>query len=383
MGSVCRASPLPDDYWRRPLAPQGEAPATWSPAERALAPAACGTCHVGVFADWQSSVHAKAFSPGLVGQLLTYSAAETQICLDCHAPLAEQAAAFERARAKGQAHWPQAQGLAAAGNGCGGCHVRERRRFGPPQRETGKEGPEFVNGAHGGVIRTKDFEQSDFCASCHQFPQDQAINGKPLENTVEEWRHSPHAAAGRTCQSCHMPDRRHLWRGIHDPAMVASGVRPDFLANAQGARFTLTNTGVGHAFPTYVTPKVIMHAVLLDGTGRPVADSARSHVIERRVVYENDEWREIADTRLLPGESASVEMRWGDAQLARVWLEVRPDEYYHVAVYAGLLDTLPAGEARHLIAEADARAQASPYVLFETVLKRNTAASEAPPLTAR
>ena len=109
-----------------------------------------------------------------------------------------------------------------------------------------------------------------------------------------------------------------------------------------------------------------------------MADSARSHVIERRVVYENDEWREISDTRLLPGESASVEMSWGDAQLARVWLEVRPDEYYHVAVYAGLLDTLPAGEARHLIAEADARAQASPYVLFETVLKRNTAASEAP-----
>ena len=320
MGGVGRASSLPDDYWHRSLALQGKAPAAWGAPERSLAPEACGSCHAGVFADWQTSLHAKALSPGLVGQLLTYSATDTQVCLNCHAPLAEQAAAFERARAKGQAHWPQAQGLAAAGNGCAGCHVREHRRFGPPHRETGKDGLDSVNGAHGGVMRTKDFERSDFCAGCHQFPQSQAINGKPLENTVEEWRQSSHAAAGRTCQSCHMPDRRHLWRGIHDPAMVASGVKPDFLANAREARFTLTNTGVGHAFPTYVTPKVIMHAVLLDGTGRPVADSARSHVIERQVVYENEAWREISDTRLLPGESASVAIPWDDARLARVWL---------------------------------------------------------------
>ncbi len=71
-------------------------------------------------------------------------------------------------------------------------------------------------------MRTADFWKSDFCAVCHQFSPDQAINGKLLENTVEGWRQSPQAAAGQTCQSCHMPSRRHLWRGIHDPDMVAA-----------------------------------------------------------------------------------------------------------------------------------------------------------------
>ena len=42
------------------------------------------------------------------------------------------------------------------------------------------------------------------------------LNGKPLENTYEEWRKSPAARRGLQCQNCHMPDRRHLWRGIHD-----------------------------------------------------------------------------------------------------------------------------------------------------------------------
>ena len=31
---------------------------------------------------------------------------------------------------------------------------------------------------------------------------------------------SRHAREGRACQACHMPERRHLWRGIHDPEMV-------------------------------------------------------------------------------------------------------------------------------------------------------------------
>ncbi|MES9944225.1 MAG: hypothetical protein ABW080_04625 [Candidatus Thiodiazotropha sp.] len=29
---------------------------------------------------------------------------------------------------------------------------------------------------------------------------------------------------GQTCQSCHMPDRAHLFHGIHDPDMVRLGL---------------------------------------------------------------------------------------------------------------------------------------------------------------
>jgi hypothetical protein len=355
------------DYWARPLAPQGKAPAAWSDLEAALDPQSCGACHPDKLAEWSGSLHAKAFSPGLVGQLLTFSPQETQDCLDCHAPLAEQAMAFEAARQAGKAHLPQVQGLAAAGNSCGGCHLRGHQRFGPPARG----GKAAAKAPHGGFTASRDFQQSDFCAACHQFAADQAINGKPLENTVAEWRASPQGGSGQTCQSCHMPDRQHLWRGIHDPATTAAGLDHIVTAGRDKVRFTVTSARVGHAFPTYVTPKVVLHAVLLDGAGRPRAGSEVTHVIQRRVAFDGTDWTELSDTRLLPGQSATLEIVWQDARRARVWLEVQPDDFYHSVTYAQLRRDLPAGgAAARLIAEADARAQASAYTLFATEIER-------------
>ncbi len=200
---------------------------------------------------------------------------------------------------------------------------------------------------------------------------DQAINGKPLENTLVEWRASPAAAKGQSCQSCHMPDRRHLWRGIHDPNMVKSGLKPAFAAEPGQARFRLTSTKIGHAFPTYVTPKVIMRGVALDESGRPIPGSERQHVIQRRVEYIGGVWVERSDTRLLPGQSATLDLRWPKSGRVRLWLEVHPDDFYHNNVYNGLLHDLPKGSvSANLIAEADRRAQASRFRLFETELRR-------------
>ncbi|TAN76305.1 MAG: hypothetical protein EPN20_02100 [Magnetospirillum sp.] len=368
-----------DDYWSRPLKAQGKAPAGWSELETSLAPQSCGACHPDKLAEWSGSLHAKALSPGLVGQLLTLSAEDTQDCLNCHAPLAEQAAAFEAARKKGKAHLPQAQGLAAAGNSCGGCHLRGHQRFGPPQRGTGALGPITGDLPHGGFTGSTHFQSPEFCGACHQFPADQAINGKPLENTVAEWRASPQAAQGQTCQSCHMPDRKHLWRGIHDPATTAAGLTPKVSADGAKARFEVTSTGVGHAFPTYVTPKVVLHAVLLDGAGKPRPGSEVTTVIERRVEFDGTDWRELSDTRLLPGQSAAVEIAWKDARRARVWLEVRPDEFYHAVTYAQLRRDLPkGGAAARLIAEADSRTRDTIYSLFVTEIERPNPSGDRP-----
>lgn len=369
--AVARAQSLPSRYWHQPLAPQGEAPHDWPPVERSLKPEDCGTCHADKLEEWRSSLHSRAFSAGLVGQLLTFNAADSAACMQCHAPLAEQVQAFETARRKGTAYRPQAQGLAAAGNSCGGCHLRDFNRFGPPERDTGAVGQSDSSGPHGGAFRTADFEKSEFCAVCHQFPEDQAVNGKPLENTVVEWRVSPAAAEGKTCQSCHMPDRRHLWRGIHDPAMVKAGLTGDFAAEPGRATFRLTNSSVGHAFPTYVTPRVMMKGVGLDGSGRPIPGTERQYVIQRQVEVVGAEWVERSDTRLTPGQSAVLKMPWPTSGRVRLWLEVDPDDFYHRSVYGDLLRDLPEGSlAARLIAEADARAQASPYRLFETELRR-------------
>ncbi len=97
-GGFGLAQVLPTDHWRQPLAPQGEAPREWTPLDRSLKPEDCGVCHAEELAQWRTSLHAKAFSPGLVGQLLSYDAEDTAACMQCHAPAAEQRQAFEAAR---------------------------------------------------------------------------------------------------------------------------------------------------------------------------------------------------------------------------------------------------------------------------------------------
>lgn len=360
-----------DSYWRSPLAAQGEPPAQWSPTEGSLAPTDCGQCHREVFSQWQGSQHARAFSAGLVAQLLDMDATSGAECLQCHAPLAEQRQAFETARAGGLAHRAEARGLAAAGNSCGGCHLRGHRHFGPPQRGTGAIGPSTLPAPHGGVIRSANFEQAEFCSSCHQFTDDTAVNGKPLQNTYVEWRASPQAAQGMVCQTCHMPDRAHIWRGIHDPGMVAGGLTPRITADADKVRFELTNSGVGHAFPTYTVPTVTMNAVALGPDGAQLPDTARAHVIARRMHYDGNEWHEVTDTRLLPGQSAVVELPWNGSDRIRVWLEVVPDDYYAMQVFPELIRTLPPqSEAHDLAVQAGAAAGASRFRLYQTELHR-------------
>lgn len=362
---------VPSDYWTLPVPPQGDADPAWSDLERALAPEACATCHEERHAEWRTSLHAAAFSPGLVGQLVSMNPDGAGSCMKCHAPLSEQRADFTAALTAGTGHLPARQGLATRGVVCAACHVRGHRRFGPPQRGTGAIGRSDPDAPHGGVYRAAWFETSEFCAACHQFPQAFAVNGKPLQNTVAEWRASPFAAEGVTCQGCHMPGRRHLWRGIHDPEMVASGLTARFTATADEARFSLTNSGVGHAFPTYVTPQVEMRAVLIDARGQAVPGSAVQHVIQREVAVAGGKWVERRDSRLLPGETTILELPWQGYAGARMWLEVRPDHYYDTKVYNTLLAGLaPGTPAAELIARADGAAQVSTYRLFVTDVER-------------
>ena len=81
-----------------------------------------------------------------------------------------------------------------------------------------------------------------------------------------------------------MPDRRHLWRGIHDRDMVRSGLaitlRADKARYRPGdllhATLVIATPGVGHAFPTYVTPQVRVRAELVDADDQPWREASRS-----------------------------------------------------------------------------------------------------------
>lgn len=134
-----------------------------------------------------------------------------------------------------------------------------------------------------------------------------------------------------------MPDRRHLWRGIHDPAMVKSGVeisvttrQPRYRPGEEvAATIVVKNVGVGHYFPTYVTPRVVVRAGLVDSKGAFVPGSVQEFAIAREVAP--DLSREISDTRIPPGGRASFpyRRRLETRGLAlRVTVTVYPDHFY-------------------------------------------------------
>jgi cytochrome c554/c'-like protein len=361
-------------HWRVPIPPQGPAPTRFSKLEASLEPEACGTCHPAQLADWATSIHAAAMGPGVAGQLTEMLATDpgsAVACYACHAPLAEQAAHLLTTEGL-QANPAFDAGLRARGVPCAGCHVRAHERFGPPRRDgTLASAAARETLPHDGVTRTPAFLRSEFCRSCHQFtPDGLALNGKLVQDTYSEWRASRFATAGVQCQGCHMPDRRHLWRGIHDRGMVEAGLTitvtgPERVESSSDVSVTLRveNTGVGHAFPTYVTPAVVLRAELLDREGKAVPGSRQEKVIAREVTL--DLSRELSDTRLRPGEAAElVYRRKAEPSAARVKLSVVvfPDAFY-TALFEALLDQ-GAGRGEAQIREALALTRRSPFTVF-------------------
>lgn len=339
-------------YWRAPLPTQGPAPKTYSPLEASLAPQACGTCHRQQYVDWRSSLMSRSIGPGLLWQFRSLPADQAMPCLRCHAPLAEQR--LGAAQAFG---WPQSGAslpgadpqLFHAGVTCAACHLRRQRRFGPPP-EPRTPPVEAAGLAHGGFIPSPAFEDSRFCATCHQSPPDaRALAGLPFENTYAEWRASRFAREGIHCQSCHMPDREHLWRGIHDPAMVRSGLRIALQvtrvdATTVEARAIIRNVAVGHDFPTYVVPAVQVR-MYASGPATQPREVARQ-TIGRCVNLHLD--HQFFDTRI-PPEGARVlqarfDLRAYPASQVRLHIEVSPGAHYarlyrhelaHAQRYAG------------------------------------------------
>lgn len=364
------------EHWRRPIPPQGQAPARFSPIERSLAPATCGTCHPVQYQDWQSSIHAKTMGPGIAGQLaemITSDPASARSCFTCHAPLSEQTPLIRGAG--GLVPNPDLDAdLQSQGVVCASCHVRGHQRFGPPRRDGSTASRAPRQGLpHNGLTRTTAFLRAEFCASCHQFAANGlALNGKLLENTFEEWRASPAARRGQQCQDCHMPDRRHIWRGIHDPEMVKSGVqiklvtgRPRYRPGDDlSARLTITNTGVGHDFPTYVTPRVLVRAELVDAAGEPVPGSLEERAIGREVPL--DLSREIADTRIPAGArfTLAYARRLDRPGIRlRVSVTVFPD-YFYTGFFESLLES-GAGSGEAQIREALQATRRSAFVIYE------------------
>jgi hypothetical protein len=380
---VSRGEPIPG-YWTLPVPPQGAAASGLSPREASLKPDACGSCHPVQLAGWQASLHARAMSPGLRGQLvdlLETDPASALDCLTCHAPLEEQRPLVARADGEFEPNPRFRESLLSDGITCAACHVREHRRFGPPALPDNPN-TRYPPGTpdHGGVTRSPAFGRAEFCAACHQFDQSAAVNGKPLQNTYVEWRASEWGQRGVACQVCHMPGRQHLWKGIHDRDMVRQALVAELSLDAPGtarepvrARLRVTNQGAGHHLPTYVTPTIVLRVIQLDRAGRPLAGTAREARLRRDVAFEGGAWVERSDTRLPAGattELAYEVSRHPKARALRAAIDVLPDDFYVRDVYPGLLAAGAASEeARPLIRQALEEGRASRFTAWETTAR--------------
>ncbi|MEM9187203.1 MAG: multiheme c-type cytochrome, partial [Planctomycetota bacterium] len=172
----------------------------------------CKACHPKQYREWSRSMHAYAqHSP--MFEAFNFTLLERTggtlgaFCSRCHTPigtaLGEDGLASNVHRSR----------LSMEGVTCVACHRQSRafhksnaRQFIEPgaSLETCMFGPfeNAVSVPQGHKSAASPFmKQSAFCGSCHDVT---GPDGVRLEEAFSEWRHSPAAKQGVTCQACHM-----------------------------------------------------------------------------------------------------------------------------------------------------------------------------------
>jgi hypothetical protein len=246
---------------------------------------ACRSCHADIYRFWSESLHARAATNS------TFALAHREyrqnpwlrngggpdLCLRCHLPVASRA----------DAESPE------EGIGCDYCHSISEVRVGKGQPVFAvtpgdtKFGPvtDAQSPAHR-VAYKPFFRESEVCAGCHELI---SPGGAPILSTYSEWQKSPARAAGKHCQSCHMPDvlgnladarvrRRndatinsHRTPGGHSPELLRKAVSVEIRnlrrdGDTVSFDVDIANTGAGHDLPTGVpTRAIVLEAEVVDG----------------------------------------------------------------------------------------------------------------------
>ncbi|HUH05323.1 MAG TPA: c-type cytochrome [Kofleriaceae bacterium] len=367
--------------WGTTIAAQGPPPAGLAPAQTSPSAMQCARCHMKQVREWRGSLHAEAASPGLIAQLIQNEQkfAWVESCQRCHAPLAEQQPYVRAAHGGG----PESErdyaenplfdpGLRHEGINCASCHVRSWHRFGPPLAAESK----LLSLATYPRTESAFYQRSDFCMGCHQLQPRGALAGKPLLNTYREWLEGPYMARGVQCQHCHMPNREHTFKGVHDPDTFRQGIAVEAITGrsvrtgAVSVRARITNAGAGHYLPTTPTPAAWISIELVDGNGKPIKGARSEQRIGRLLKSGAGGWKELEDTRIPPGESLELAGAWKDGRVAnathaRVVVRVHPDDYYEGLYESRLRQKKLAAEVRAMFETALKKARASHYVAYD------------------
>jgi hypothetical protein len=165
-----------------------------------------------VVKEWQGSHHAYAMvDPVFRGLVAVRQAGDggesVMFCVQCHSAVATRGG-----EVRPGFDFTALSPVAREGVTCEACHrvtqVARTSNSGhilDPKAPIGGPFDDAVENPFHTSRGSEMFESPEFCAGCHNVVE---VNGLPLERPYDEWLESPAAAAGKTCQDCHMPERR-------------------------------------------------------------------------------------------------------------------------------------------------------------------------------
>jgi len=370
----------------------------------------CEKCHPDQAKHWRHSLHALAhFEPVYDVYFVKASLDSGQeletYCAACHTPIGIHQGEIPFAAAPRKGGDTKVSPVATEGLTCDFCHTitgftkLENSGYATAPSMT-KHGPLDVRKAAFHKSQQNPlFASSDLCGTCHNV--NHPVNGIVLEATYTEWKNSPYAAEGVSCQDCHMtegltgaavhpgkaattgPDRPHVSRhyfvgpnvifGGEEGAAPLRDLSLELLERAGKieigpARGTddgveldilVTNTGAGHYLPTGITEirEMWIDLAVFDATGTRVFASgaldAAGGLAEGAVLYHTwvkdaagaittQFWNtveKVRDHRVPPRETVTETYRLPVKAKAVAWpLKVEASLRYRSASPAGLAE---------------------------------------------
>lgn len=342
---------------------------------------ACG-CHAALIDQWRTSMHAKALEDPLYQTKLAEAQKATDgklgaFCNKCHGPAATMTGVIDSPDRGG------AGSGASEAVGCMFCH-QVTGLAGKPANTAQLVSPDGVRRAQikdplapHAAAYSKFHESSEICGGCHNV--NHPINGMHLEATYTEWKESPYAKEGVSCQDCHMsrepgsvgpfsgqaaggaPQRDNIYKmsfvgaqvALGDPegakSMLKSAAKvtieaPQIVAAGEKAdvKVIVENVGAGHYLPTGLTEVREMWlevvAVGADGSETRVGERKFGTVLkDAKGKYPVELWEAVAiqsDDRIPPRGTAEAKYSFAmpeadDAMAltARLMYRSAPEEF--------------------------------------------------------
>ncbi|MCK5666809.1 MAG: hypothetical protein KAI17_25140 [Thiotrichaceae bacterium] len=278
----------------------------------------CGVCHSEIYQEWQTSLHAKAFTDPFFTAYLKKDKGDPT-CLVCHTPLLNQSPVILSSKSGDDYphKWTDLESspnpdfdpeLQQEGVTCAACHLKDGIIYGPYKKKS-------LNAPHP-VAYDENFLKKSLCQQCHEVPsKDFSLMNEGVCSTGMESNSGLWSAKGFVCQDCHMPPvtrplmtgyparegRKHLWPGGYSARQLQKVFTFRAKKNKDTINITITNSGAGHKAPTGDPDRfIILDFFWIDENGQK--SNLESIEFKRQIVWQPVMFV-LSDNRLAPGES--------------------------------------------------------------------------------